>query len=152
MHGVFNHPTWCFSLSRVCLNCALPVSVQRPPGECPLSPVGHSHATFALSKGFLLFVERCHVASLELTSCSLQVLLAWVEVTECSVPASPVPIPALNPPVEVSHGSCLSLQAVLAQVRDWHSSSLAVPLLQPLRTESSISLKEKEKLLLLFPL
>lgn len=81
-----------------------------------------------------------------------QVLLAWVEVTECSVPASPVPIPALNPPVEVSHGSCLSLQAVLAQVRDWHSSSLAVPLLQPLRTESSISLKEKEKLLLLFPL
>lgn len=81
-----------------------------------------------------------------------QAMLAWVEVTECSVPAPPVPIPALNPPVEVSRGSCLSLQAVLAQVRDWHSSSLAVPLLRPLRTESSLSLKEKDKLLLPLPL
>lgn len=120
--------------------------MQRPPGECPLSPAGYSHETFALSKGFFLSLERCRVASLELTSCSLRWCWHGLRLLN-ALPQHPCSehLKCLDPTAEASHASCLSLRAVLFQVRVWHSSCLAMPLLQTLRVASSISIKKERQ-------
>lgn len=91
-------------------------------------------------------LERCCVASLELM-CSLR---WWIHVPKYSTPVSSVPVPALS----TSDAWTWLLESLLlappSSAHSGKSPALAVPLFWALRVETSIILKEKEKLLLYF--